>query len=295
MTRQKLSTALAFAAFVAAPLCARAENDTESKGRQIDTEHLFGFNVGSDVGDVGDREIENQLDGGFGKGVGSYTSWSPMLGYEWVPVKNLRLEVTAAASYFDIAGVTGLDDRQQGGFQGLAFEMRYRLLDREQSGIGLAIDAEPHWGRVDEMSGAPVDLYGVDLAVYADTELVKDRIIGVFNLLYQPEAERARVTGEWLRESTLGASVGLMMHVDRGMFFGAEARYLQRYDGLGVDQFAGHGLFVGPMMFAQLTEHWWMSAAISVQVAGRAIDDPAPLDLTDFDRVQTRFRLGYSF
>jgi hypothetical protein len=34
------------------------------------------------------------------------------------------------------------------------------------------IDAEPHWGRVDEVSGDPVDRYGVDLALVADKELV---------------------------------------------------------------------------------------------------------------------------
>ena len=34
------------------------------------------------------------------------------------------------------------------------------------------IDAESHWSRVDDVSGEPVDRYGVDLPLVADKELV---------------------------------------------------------------------------------------------------------------------------
>lgn len=295
MIRTTALAALAIATLVAVPVCARADDEPKGRQAEIDTEHLFGFNTGSDVGEVGDREIENQLDVRFAKRTGAYAALTPMLGYEWVPIKNLRLEVSTSFAYHDISGVTGLDDRRQGAFQGLSFEMRYRLLDREKSAFGLTIDAEPHWGRVDETSGAPVEQYGIDLAILADKELVPDRLIGVLNLLYQPEAARSRVTGEWTRETTLGGSAGLMLHVRPGFFLGAEARYLRRYDGLGLDRFEGHALFLGPMTFAKLTEHWWLSTAVSVQVAGRAVDEAGPLDLVNFERVQGQFRLGYSF
>jgi hypothetical protein len=295
MTRRKAFAALAVAVLAAGPHCARADDEPKGRQAEIDTEHLFGFNTGSDVGEVGDREIENKLDVRFAKRSGGYAVLSPVLGYELVPVKNLRLEVSTSLAYHDISGVTGLDDRRQGAFQGLSFEMRYRLLDREHSAFGLTIGAEPHWGRVDETSGAPSDQYGIDLAILADRELVPDRLIGVFNLFYQPEAGRSRVTGEWTRESTLGGSAGLMLHVRPGFFVGAEARYLRRYDGLGLDRLEGHALFLGPMTFAKLTEHWWLSTAVSVQVAGRAVDEAGPLDLVNFERIQARFRLGYSF
>jgi hypothetical protein len=210
-------------------------------------------------------------------------------------VQNLRLEFTTSLADHHIAGVMGLEDRQQTAFQGASFEARYRLLDRERSFIGLAIEAEPHWGQVDETSGAPVEQYGVDIAILADKEIVENRIIGVLNLIYEPEATRSRVTGEWMRESTLGVSTGLTVHVQQNVFIGAEARYLRRYEGIGLDRFAGHALFIGPMAFAKFDSHWWASAALSVQVAGRAVDDPRPLDLTNFERVQAKMRIGYSF
>ena len=71
-------------------------------------------------------------------------------------MENLRLEVSAASIYHDIAGVAGLDDRRRGGWQALSVDVRYRLLDREQTSFGLLIDVEPRWGRIDETSGEPV-------------------------------------------------------------------------------------------------------------------------------------------
>jgi hypothetical protein len=272
---------------------ARAEDEKTAGG--IDTEHLFGFSTGTDIGEAGDRELEGQLNGRFFKRTGTYAAVLPMVGYEWVPVANLRLEATASFAYHDIAGVMGLDDRRQAAPQGISFEARYRFMDRERAPFGLAIDVEPHWGRVDETSGAPVDQYGVDVAILADKTLIENCLVGVANLIYQPEATRSRVTGEWMRETTLGASAGLMVQVHQGLFIGAEARYLRRYDSLDLRNFSGHALFLGPMAFANLDAHWWVSAALSVQVAGRAVDDPGPLDLANFERLQARLRIGYNF
>jgi len=294
MARGALYAATAFLVLLGAGSLARAE-PPPPKGSEIDTEHLFGFNIGTDIGAVGDKEIENELDGRFAKRTGSYGALSPMLGLEFVPANNLRLQATAAAAAYDIAGVAGLGDRRQAAFQGLSFEARYRLLDRAQSPFGLAIKAEPHWGQFDERSGAPVDLYGVDLAILADKALIPDRLIGVVNLLYQPEATRSRITAAWARDATAGASTGLMLHVRPDFFIGAEARYLRAYDSAGFDAFAGHALFLGPMTFIKLSEHWWTSAALSIQVVGRAVAAPGALDLTNFERYQAKFRLGYNF
>jgi hypothetical protein len=296
MTRGTVVRAIAFvflAVAVGASTCRAGEARTNDAS--VDTEHLFGFNTGTDIGNVGGKELESETDGRFGKRTGSYAALAPMLGFEVIPADNLRLEMQSSASYHDVAGVSGLDDRRQAGFDGLRFEARYRLLDRATSAFGLAIDANPHWGLVDATSGTPVDRYGIDLAVLADKELVGDRLIGVFNLLYQPESVRSRLTGAWTREAMAGGSTGLMLRVRPGIFIGAEARYLRAYDSASLDNFAGQALFAGPMVFVRLSDHWWTSAALSIQVAGRALDEPGALDLTNFERCQAKFRLGYNF
>jgi hypothetical protein len=165
-----------------------------------------------------------------------------------------------SASHHSISGVDGLDDPRRGAFQGFSFETRYRLLDRQSSGVGLSILAEPHWMRVDELSGQPVDQYGSDLAILIDKELVPDRIVAVFNLLYEAEVTRSCVTGVWSRDSTAGAGAGLMARVGPDMFVGGEARYLRAYDNLGLREFAGQAVFIGPNVFFSPADRWRVTA-----------------------------------
>jgi hypothetical protein len=81
----------------------------------------------------------------------------------------------------------------------------------------------------------------------------------------------------------------------RPAFFGAEARYLRSYDGIGFDPFAGQALFVGPTLYASLSKTIAISAAWGVQVAGHAVDIPGSLDLKNFERHRAQLRLMYNF
>jgi hypothetical protein len=42
---------------------------------EIDTEHLFVFAIGTDIGEVGERELESETNSRFGKRTGSYTAF----------------------------------------------------------------------------------------------------------------------------------------------------------------------------------------------------------------------------
>jgi hypothetical protein len=52
--------------------CARAEDD----GKGVDTEYLFGFVTGTDIGDVGEKELESTTIDRIGKRTGSYRALS---------------------------------------------------------------------------------------------------------------------------------------------------------------------------------------------------------------------------
>jgi hypothetical protein len=282
-----LSRIAALVLFVSTPLPVHAD--------KIDTEHLFVFTIGTDPGELGEKEIEVQSTGRFGKRDGSYTGFSQGFSAEFTPVENLRLELSAASVFHDISGVTGLDDRRRGGWQTLSLDVRYRLLDREQTSFGLLIDAEPRWGRIDETSGEPVDRCGVDLVIAIDKELIPNRVVAAFNALYGPEVSRSRITGITSQESFLGFSTALMTQVRPGIFVGAEARYARRYEGLGLDRFAGHAVFLGPTIYANLSERSWIAVGWSTQLAGRAANEPGWLDLTNFERYQARLLFGFTF
>jgi hypothetical protein len=112
----------------------------------------------------------------FGKGAGSYAAFSEQLRAEFVPTQNFRFEIGVPVAFHDISRVTGLDDRQHGRFDGVVTEFRYRLLDREYAPFAFTIGAEPHWGRVDETSGEPINNYGGELLVAVDREFIKERL-----------------------------------------------------------------------------------------------------------------------
>lgn len=268
---------------------------TGARGETLETEHLFGFTIGSDVGEVGERELEGSVTGRLAKRDGSYLASASTMSLEFVPVANLRTEFTGAVATYDIAGVSGFADQHYAAFAGLSADIRYRFLDRATAPFGFALGAEPHWGRADEVTGEPGNQYGVDFVAAADWEIVHDRVVAAFNLLYQPETLRSNLTGTWSPESTAGVAIGVMAQVASGVFFGGEARYLRKYDGLGLDAFAGQGFFIGPTIYAKLSEKAWIAAAWSAQVSGQATSSPGGLDLVNFERRQARLLFGVNF
>jgi hypothetical protein len=275
------------AALAVLPAAASAE--------KLETTHLFGFTLGSDVNDVGEKEAESESTGRFGKGAGAYTALSQELAVKFIPFQDFSVEPSVGAAHHDIYAIPGFDNRHQMDFDTLSLEMRYRVLNRERAPIGLTLGADPHWGRVDELTAEPVDRYGTDFWLIADKEVIPDRIYAAFNLLYQPEAIRSRVSGMWEHQSQFGGSAAVAVQVRPGVLIGAEARYLRSYDGLALDTFLGNALFIGPTFYARFSERAWISAAWNAQVAGRSVNLPGSLDLTNYERYQAKLRLGYNF
>lgn len=272
----------------------KGEGDKNGEANEIDTEHIFGFLTGSDIGELGEREIEGETFGRFGKRTGRYSAVSSGLSLEYVPTKNLRLEFGGSFAYHNISGVSGLDNLRRGDFEGLSFGVRYQLLDREHAPFGLTIGIEPNWNRVDGTTGTRVDEYGAAFSLLADKELVKGKVVAAFNLEYEPEVSRERSNG-WSKEATLAVSGGLTVQMKSGIFLGAELRYLRSYEGLGFNAFSGHALFLGPALYVKLSDKAWVGAAWSSQIAGRAVDEPGSLDLNNFQRHQALFKFGVNF
>jgi hypothetical protein len=155
--------------------------------------------------------------------------------------------------------------------------------------------AEPHWARVDEVGGEPVNKFAIELTVAADKELIKDKLFGAINLIYEPEWVRVTATGETERESTLGVSFAAMAQVMPSVFLGGELRYLRKYEGAALNTFAGEALFLGPALFINVNDRLALAAAFSTQIAGRPADTPAALDLQNFERHRARLKAIFNF
>src|SRR5262245_23491126 len=185
------------------------------KTGDVDTEHMFGFTEGSDIGAAGEKELETDSIGRFGKLGGSYNNVATALEAKHSFSERFRLSVDATIAYYDISGVSRLDDRRRGALQSISFDARYRLFDRERAPFGLTLSVEPHWGFADEMSGAPADQQRAAFRLLADRELIPGRLFAALNVIYEPEQTRLRGSGGNLRDWTRGVSADLEMDVMR--------------------------------------------------------------------------------
>jgi hypothetical protein len=261
----------------------------------FDTEHIFGFMIGSDVGNQGEREFQTQTTGRFGKGAGTYRALEHEVELEIVPLPNFRVEVGGTVALHDITGVPDIDDRRQFNFQGLSLDLRYRLLGREHAPFGMTIAAETHGDRIDEVSGAKGRMYGTNFTLAFDRELIPNFVIGALNLIYQPEWARFEVSGLSERSSTIGAAFAGMVRVRPDVLLGGELRYFRQYEGIGLGEFAGQALFVGPTAYVQLSEQSRLTLSWSMQAWGRPAGSGANLDLVNFERHQARIVFGINF
>ena len=270
------------------PACAHAEDG-------FDTEHIFGFVIGTDVGNVGEREFQSETTGRFGKNGGTYRAVGQEFELEFVPARNFRVEIGSTFASHLISGVPGLDDQRRMSWQGGSVDLRYRFLDRETSPFGLTFATEVHAHRIDETTAERVRSFGTEFRLAFDREIVPNRVIAAFNLIYEPEWTRIVGSGAMERESTAGVALGLMAQLRPDFLFGGEARYLRKFEGIGLEELAGQALFVGPTAYFQLSKSSRLTASWSVQAWGRPAGSTASLDLVNFERHQARLVFGVNF
>jgi hypothetical protein len=273
--------------FALLPTCAHAEG--------IDTEHLFAFMIGTDVGTVGEREFQSQTTGRFAKDGGRYRAISQEFELEFIPVENLRIELGSAFAGHDIRAVPDLEDRRQLAWQGASVDVRYKFLDRDSAPFGLTFAVESQLGRIDDIGGAAVRNFETEFRLALERELIPNSALAALNLIYQPGWTRILATGAAEQESTVGAALGVMWRISPSILLGGEARYLRRYEGIGLEELSGQAFFAGPTAYFQLSPRSRLTVAWSAQAWGRPAGSRAALDLINFERQQARLVFGVNF
>ncbi|HET7889355.1 MAG TPA: hypothetical protein VFL62_24260 [Bradyrhizobium sp.] len=270
------------------PACGSAEEG-------IDTEHIYGFMIGSDVGNAGEREFQTTATGRFSKQAGNYSALDQQLEMEFVPFKNFRVEIGTTFAAFDMTAVPGLANRTDSGWQGAALDLRYRLLDRESAPFGATLALESHGNRFDDLSGSQARKYGTELTLAFERDVIPGLAVATVNLSYQPEWTQLASALIQDRESALAVAFGFMAQVRPDILLGGEARYFRKYDGIGLEELSGQAFFVGPTAYFKLSERARLTASWSFQAWGRPAGSGNTLDLVNFERQQARLIFGVNF
>ncbi|WP_322516628.1 transporter [Rhodopseudomonas palustris] len=260
-----------------------------------DTEHIFGFSMGSDIGQPGEIELEMENVGALGKRNGGYATLATLNQVKYTLTDRFRIAPGFALGAQRIDGVAGFDDRHHMSFNGATLEFRYKLIDRAVAPFGLTLHAQPGWNRVDDGSGLRVSQYGAEFAALFDRELVKDRWYAAFNIWYGTGVTREHATGLSGHDSDFALHGALSYQVQPGLVVGVGTRYLRSYDGGGLDRLAGEAVYVGPTFSYNLTDTLGLSGTWQVQLAGRAVGDGRHLDLENFERHQAMLRINAHF
>jgi len=282
-----------------APTRAQQSGDGGEAGeRGVNTRYIFGFTEGSDTERAREKEFENDTIGRVGKRSGTYTALQNKSEVEFGVTDNVLVEFGLFGSYHRIQDVPDFDDRNGARFDGAFAEVKYRFLDRDVHGFGMAFSVEPEWHRYSELTGRFENSYAVEFKVYADKELIPERLFIAGNLVYEPEAVLAKEfdpdTGQftkWERESSFQALGAISGAVTPDLFLGAEVRYLAQYQGSFLNHLEGRAFYAGPTLYARLSPKSTITLAYSWQLSGKAMEQPDQrLDLLNSERQQFRVR-----
>ncbi|MFJ7441476.1 hypothetical protein ACIQW5_28065 [Methylorubrum thiocyanatum] len=296
---------------LAKPTAAHGDRQEEAETKKkvdepdkIDTENLFGFTEGTDVGKKGEQEVIVDTIGRFSKrrdgpGRSGYGAAQPIISYQYDPTDNFSIEPGLWFDARDSRNIAGVPDKSFGTFNGGSLELKYQFFKRtEERPFSLALQAEPQYARITPIEGQGADVFSVETRLIADARLVPDRLWAGINLIYDPQVSRLKGSSEVDRSSTLSVSCTLMAKVGGDIFFGPEARYMRAYEGAFLNRFEGHAVFVGPVLHYQVMEKGFLTLAYSTQVFGHDRDpdfSDRAFNLNQFSRHNLRVRFGIEF
>jgi hypothetical protein len=269
------------------PNLVQAQDSESIAPGTIDTEHIFGFAEGADIGAQGDRELEITATGLAGK-LGQYAGIQNETALRYGVADGFRASLGALADYHAVASVPGLADLHSlNVFGGVSSEFRWQFLNRFSSPLDLTLSFEPQWQHIDDTSGQNMQSYVLPVKLLADMPLIPEKTFVAFNLGYAPTF--ARIGGTWQQENPVTIALSASTAIPGNAFLGVEIRQLTlNQHGF----FSGLALFVGPSLFVRL------SNAIVVKVAWEAqipAETASRNDLVNYERNEVRAQFAWDF
>lgn len=258
----------------------------------VDSEHLFGFTEGTDIGTPFLPEGELETIGAFGRSTGSYGVQTLTASLKYPLSEHFRVAPSLTLARFKIDGMPDIPDIDQIRFDRATLEFRWRPFPRETSLFGLTFVAAPFFGFVDEESGAPGDSWGTGLLVAADRAVIADRLFVALNLGYDFERVRDYATGQIEDGSALKLSAAVTGRIAEWLYLGGEARYVRVFDSLAFGNLLGQAVLVGPTFYLPIGHGASLSGGWNFQAWGQTTGMPAGLDLAFFERNTFKLRLA---
>lgn len=266
-------------------------------------ENPFGYSYTADTETPGETELALWATDRRGKEQGHYDAQDYRLEIERGLTKRFQV-----AGYLNFAShhVRGLepaveDVRRNFAFDGASLELKYRVLDEERHGIGLALYAEPGWSRIHNVEGEQGTEYELELKAILSKRFAGGRLLWAGNLTLEPEWERevrlldsGAAGHSWEKELKVEATTGLAYRIAPNWFAGLEGRYASVYphwtDGLHREAYA---VSAGPTIAFQAHE-WSATLSFLPQLFGGP-GASGRRSLDEFEKREIRLRISHEF
>ena len=232
-------------------------------------------------------EIENTAVERFGKSR-AYSFFENETAFRYVIPGDIRFSFGTLVDGYAIQEGLGPSQRTGFGFEGATGEVRWQPLQQSKSlPLDLTLSFSPQWSRIDDASGEEANTYSGQAAILAVAAIDPDKLFLGFNFIYGPSV--THVPDGWQNNSSLEVSLAAAYAIMPDVFVGAEIRHL---NGSEQSLFSSHALYIGPSLYAKLSETLAVKIAWSEQVP----DGPGGrLDLENFERHQALLLLVKSF
>lgn len=264
-------------------------------------ENPFGYSYTADTEERGETEVTLWATDRRGKADGHYDAQDYRLEVERGVTDRFQIAGYVNLSSHHIRGLDGTRVHRNFALKGASLEFKYRLLDEEKHGIGLALYAEPGWSRIHKVEGERGTEYELELKAILSKSFLNERLAWAGNLTVEPEWEREKeivapgvTEHQWERELKLEATTGLAYRIAPTWYAGIEGRYASVYPnwthGLHREAYAVHA---GPTI-ALKAEEWSASLTYLPQLFG----SPSPggrLSLEEYEKREIRLKVSHEF
>ena len=264
----------------------------------------LGYTYTAEVEEPGETEVELWATDRRGKGEGHYDAQDYRLELERGITERFQI---AAYANFASHHVRGLDEEldrvdRDFGFQGVAAEFKYQVLNPKKDGLGLAFYVEPASSRISKVKGEKTREFELEFKAIVQKNFLDDRLVWAANLTLEPEWEREReelapgiLDTHTEKELAFEATSGLAYKVSPHWAVGVEGRYHSVYPdwtaGLHRENYA---VYAGPTVHFSSGE-WGVTATWLPQLFGAPSGPGSSLEYDDHEQRELRLKISREF
>ena len=188
----------------------------------MDSEHIFGFTEGADIGDKGESELESITIGRLGK-QGDFAVLTNETSYRYGVEQSFRASVGIVTDYYSVHDTPGYLDRTGLRQSGLTSEFRWQFSEHDSAPIGLTLSLAPTWRRVNDPTPGQGQAYTLPVSLLADHMFIPNQLYAAVNVTVAPTF--SSVAGLWQSTQPFELSAALAGALGDRIFLGGEVRW----------------------------------------------------------------------